>query len=63
MAERKKKVDRVHELPISRQCLALDISRSSAYRKPAGVSANDIDLMRKLGELGINLSNCEKTVL
>ena len=51
MAERKKKVDRAHELPISRQCLSLDISRSSAYRKPAGVSADDIDLMRKLDEL------------
>lgn len=51
MTERKKKVDRTHELPISRQCLALDISRSSAYRKPAGVSADDIDLMRKLDEL------------
>ena len=51
MAERKKKVDRAHELPINRQCLALDISRSSAYRKPACVSADDIDLMRKLDEL------------
>ena len=51
MAERKKKVDRTHELPISRQCLALDISRSSAYRKLAGVSDCDIDLMRKLDEL------------
>ena len=44
MAERKKKVDRAHELPISRQCLALDISRSSAYRNPAGVSADERDL-------------------
>lgn len=51
MAERKKKVDRAHELPIARQCLALDISRSSAYRKPAGVSDDDIGLMRKLDEL------------
>ena len=51
MAERKKKVDRAHELPISRQCLALDISRSSAYRKLASVGADDIDLMRKLDEL------------
>ena len=51
MAERKKKLNRAHKLPISRQCLALDISRSSAYRKPAGVSAEDIDLMRKLDEL------------
>jgi len=51
MAERKKKLDRSHRLPISRQCLALDISRSSAYRKLAGVSDGDIDLMRKLDEL------------
>jgi putative transposase len=51
MAERKKKVNREHGLPLSRQCLALDISRSSAYRKPAGVSVDDIDLMRKLDEL------------
>ena len=51
MAERKKKVNRAHELPIRRQCLALDISRSSAYRKPAGINADDIGLMRKLDEL------------
>jgi putative transposase len=51
MAERKKKLDRAHKLPISRQCLALDISRSSAYRKLAGVSDGDIDMMRKLDEL------------
>ena len=50
-AERKKKVDKAHKLPISRQCRALDISRSSAYRKAAGASAEDIDLMRKLDEL------------
>ena len=51
MAERKKKIDRGHELAISRQCMALDISRSSAYRKLAGVSDDDIDLMCKLDEL------------
>ncbi len=45
------KVDREHDLPIRRQCLALDISRSSAYRKLAGASDDDIDLMRKLDEL------------
>jgi putative transposase len=49
--ERKKKVDKAHKLPISRQCLALNISRSSAYRKASGVSAEDIDLMRRLDEL------------
>lgn len=51
MAERKKKLDRVHELPISRQCSALHISRSSAYRQAAGVSDEDTDLLRKLDEL------------
>ena len=51
MAERKKKLDRQHELPISRQCSVLDISRSSAYRKPAGVNDEDVDLMQRLDAL------------
>ena len=51
MVERKKKLDRQHALPISRQCSVLDISRSSAYRKPAGVSAEDVDLMHKFDAL------------
>ena len=51
MTERKKKLDRQHELPISRQCSVLDISRSSAYRKPAGVNDEDVDLMHKLDAL------------
>ena len=51
MAERKKKVDRQHALPISRQCSVLDISRSSAYRKPTGVNDDDMDLMCKLDAL------------
>lgn len=50
MAERKTKVDRCHGLPISRQCEVLAISRSSAYRVPAGANNADIDLMRKLDE-------------
>ena len=50
-AERKTKVDRCHDLPISRQCEVLAISRSSAYRAPAGLSVEELDLMRKLDEL------------
>ena len=50
-AERKTKVDRCHKLPISRQCEVLAISRSSAYRAPAGLSEETLDLMRKLDEL------------
>ena len=49
--ERKEKVDRTHMLPISRQCEALAISRSSAYRLPAGINAEDIDVMHKLDAL------------
>ena len=51
MAECKKKLDRQHALSIIRQCSALNISRSSAYRKPTGISDDNIDLMRKLDEL------------
>ena len=51
MTERKKKLNRQHALPISRQCSALDISRSSAYRKPAGVNDEDVDLMQRLDAL------------
>jgi len=50
VAERKTKVDRCHDLPLSRQCKVLAISRSSAYRVPTGVHDNDIELMRKLDE-------------
>jgi len=50
MTERKAKVDRFHDLPLSRQCKVLAVSRSSAYRVPADVDDNDIDLMRKLDE-------------
>lgn len=51
LSERKLKVDRSHDLPISRQCNVLAISRSSAYRAPTGVNNDDMDLMRKLDEL------------
>jgi len=50
-SERKAKVDQCHAFPISRQCEVLAISRSSAYRTPAGVNDDDINLMRKLDEL------------
>ena len=51
LAERKTKVDRHHELPISQQCEVLSISRSSAYRTSAGLSTEELNLMRKLDEL------------
>jgi putative transposase len=51
MPERKAKILRSHDLPISRQCKVLDISRSSAYRELALVSDEALDLMRKLDAL------------
>lgn len=52
MAERKSKVDRSHDLPISQQCKILAISRSSAYRvSAAGANSDDLELMRNLDEL------------
>lgn len=45
------KIDRQHALPVSRQCKLLDVSRSSAYRVPAAVSDEELDLMRKLDAL------------
>ena len=39
-------IDRAHPtLSISRQCHLLDVSRSSVYRRPAPVSADDLRLM------------------
>ena len=51
MVERKKKLDRQHALPISQQCSALDISRSSAYRKAAGsIEELTVDVGRLVAE-------------
>jgi len=51
MSESKEKIDRQHALPIIRQCMALDICRSSAYRSPGGMSDADLELMRKIDVL------------
>jgi putative transposase len=51
VSERKAKIDRSHALPVSRQCKALAISRSSAYRGTTPIGADALDLMRKLDEL------------
>jgi len=51
MSERKGKIDRQHGLSISRQCKALDICRSSAYRFPGLVNDADLEMMRKIDTL------------
>lgn len=45
-------IDKSHKLPVSAQCRALDIARSTAYYQPApAVSAEDLDLMRQIDEI------------
>ena len=47
MAERKTMIDREHELPITRQAEALNISRGSVYYLPRAVPEADLAIMRK----------------
>jgi putative transposase len=44
-------IDRKHDLPITRQAKALNISRGSVYYLPRSVSAADLAIMRRLDEL------------
>lgn len=44
-------IDRTHQLPVTRQCRLLDLSRSTAYYKPAGESEENLAIMRELDEL------------
>jgi putative transposase len=44
-------IDRKHELPVTRQCRLLQLSRSSVYYRPRTESEADLALMRRLDEL------------
>jgi len=44
-------IDRKHNLPISKQAEALNISRGSVYYLPRSVSATDLEVMRRLDRL------------
>jgi putative transposase len=44
-------IDRKKELSVKRQCELLSMPRSTAYYKPAEVSAADLKLMRRIDEL------------
>jgi len=47
-------IDRDHNLPITRQAQALGLSRSTVYYKPRPVSAEDLELMRRLDALHLD---------
>jgi putative transposase len=44
-------IDREHDLSITKQAQALNISRGSVYYLPRPVSANDLEVMRRLDRL------------
>ena len=44
-------IDRAHDLPISKQAAALNISRGSVYYLPRPVSDADLAIMRRLDRL------------
>jgi putative transposase len=47
-------IDRDHDLPVTRQAQALGLSRSTIYYKPRSVSAEDLELMRRLDALHLD---------
>ena len=47
-------IDRTHDLPVSRQAKALNISRGSVYYKPRPVSVEDLKIMRRIDELHLD---------
>jgi putative transposase len=48
-------IDREHDLPITKQAQALNISRGSVYYLPRLVSAADLTIMRRIDELHLEL--------
>ena len=44
-------IDREHDLPITKQAAALNISRGSVYYLPRPVSVADLEVMRRIDEL------------
>ena len=44
-------IDKTHPLPVTRQACLLDLSRSSLYYRPVGVSKSDLVLMAAIDEI------------
>lgn len=53
-------IDRSHDLPIRRQAELANISRGSAYYKARPVSDGDLELMRRVDELHLELPFAER---
>ena len=48
-------IDREHELPITKQAQVLRVSRGSVYYLPRPVSATDLEVMRRLDRLHLEV--------
>jgi len=48
-------IDRNHSLSVTRQCQILDLPRSTAYYQPRPPSASDLELMRRIDELHLEI--------
>ena len=53
-AKRKEMICKEHSLPLTKQCLLLNLSRSGVYYVPVPASEKDRELMRLIGEIHIN---------
>lgn len=51
VTERKATIDRVHALPLTKQCQLVEVSRSSIYYQPVLVSGEDQALMQIIDEI------------
>ena len=56
-------IDRGHRLPISRQCQVLGLPRSTAYYQPVPESAEELDLMRRIDELHLEIPSAGSRTL
>ena len=55
MSERRAMIDQAKPLPVVRQCKLVDLARSTAYYRPAPVSAEDLRVMRLIDEIHLRL--------
>ncbi len=55
MSERRAMIHQAHSLPVTRRCALLEVARSTAYYRPAPLSAEDLALMRLIDEIHLEL--------
>ena len=56
-------IDRTHPLPITRQAEALGMARSTVYALPAPISDRDLDLMKRIDRLHLEMPYADSRML